>query len=691
MNRFQPQVLLEVEATRPAAAIHPKYRPDIDGLRAIAVLSVVLFHAFPDLLAGGFIGVDIFFVISGFLIGTIIVGNLEQGSFSFADFYGRRVRRIFPVLLLVLASCYAFGWFAMLADEYRQLGKHIAGGAGFVANYVLWGESGYFDNAAATKPLLHLWSLGVEEQFYIVWPALLWLACRRGLNLLSLTVVLGLASFLLNLALVHLDPVRDFYAPQTRFWQLLAGSALAALTLRQQAVLGRWRGPLDAWLGRVIYARAPAPDGSVLRDTQALLGAALIVAGLVCLSQKDAFPGWWAVLPTLGAVLVIAAGSQAWFNRVALANRLLVWVGLISFPLYLWHWPLLVLLRIAERAPPTVPQRVAAVAAAVVLAWLSYRWVERPIRSGRRHRGKTLLLLVSMAALAGVGYDTYRRDGLAFRLKDRQDYAAYFENSPAQWQFFTRLGIPEKNHFECQFFDIEKFRSGHITPVPRTAIAPGCYTRDPAKPKAVLLWGDSHAEHLSYGLRRNLPDDWQVLQVASSGCNPSLTASGPSRTDQCTQSSWFALQTIAAAHPDVVLVAQNEGHTLDNFQRIAVRLKELGVPRVIFAGPDPHWTEELPKLMMTDLWLTKPRRTFHGVDRKVLALDAGLRAGFAAGPGAEYVSVMDFFCNQDGCLTYLGDDRKTGIVSYDYGHLTPMASDLLGQRLLAPLIAAAPR
>ena len=163
----------------------PKYRADIDGLRAIAVLSVVGFHAFPKWVAGGFIGVDIFFVISGFLISTIIFGNLTAGTFSFIEFYSRRVRRIFPALLLLLIACYAFGWFALLADEYKQLGKHIAGGAGFVSNLVLWNERGYFDNSAVTKPLLHLWSLGIEEQFYIVWPLLLWLASRLRVNLLA--------------------------------------------------------------------------------------------------------------------------------------------------------------------------------------------------------------------------------------------------------------------------------------------------------------------------------------------------------------------------------------------------------------------------------------------------------------------------------------------------------------------------
>ena len=160
---------------------------------------MVLFHAFPGLIRGGFIGVDIFFVISGYLISTIIFENLDRGSFSFREFYVRRIKRIFPALIVVLLACFAFGWFALLADEFNQLGKHIAAGAGFVSNIVLWGEAGYFDNSAETKPLLHLWSLGIEEQFYIVWPLLLWFAWKRKFNLLTIAVLIAIISLALNI------------------------------------------------------------------------------------------------------------------------------------------------------------------------------------------------------------------------------------------------------------------------------------------------------------------------------------------------------------------------------------------------------------------------------------------------------------------------------------------------------------
>jgi peptidoglycan/LPS O-acetylase OafA/YrhL len=224
---------------------HPKYRPDIDGLRAIAVLSVVAFHAFPNLVKGGLIGVDVFFVISGYIISTIIFENLDRGTFSLAEFYARRIRRIFPALLLVLVASYAFGWFALLADEYKQLGKHIAAGAGFVSNIVLWNEAGYFDNSAETKPLLHLWSLGIEEQFYIVWPLLLWLTWKQKFNLLTITIPLAAASFYLSVKGIGKDEVANFYSPQTRFWELLSGSLLAWMTLYKKDALDSVETKLD--------------------------------------------------------------------------------------------------------------------------------------------------------------------------------------------------------------------------------------------------------------------------------------------------------------------------------------------------------------------------------------------------------------------------------------------------------------
>lgn len=404
----------------PEHLTHPKYRADIDGLRAIAILSVVGYHAFPFWIKGGFIGVDIFFVISGFLISTIIVGSLERNSFSFVEFYGRRIKRIFPALLLVLIACFAFGWFALLADEYKQLGKHIAGGAGFISNYLLWNESGYFDNAAETKPLLHLWSLGIEEQYYILWPLLLWLAWKQRFNLLTITIAVAAISFALNVGKVQGDSVAAFYSPQTRFWELMVGSVLAYMTQHKQTAFPEIKYKLDAWLSKMVYAQAPEANGKLLRNILSILGTALIAFGVLVITKEKFFPGWWAVLPTLGAVLIILAGAHAWLNRVVLSHRVLVWFGLISFPLYLWHWPLLAFARIVESETPSFEIRIALVIISIALAWLTYRVIEKPIRFGKYSKSKSIILFVLMIVVGYVGYNSFKRDGLEFRSTAKQ-------------------------------------------------------------------------------------------------------------------------------------------------------------------------------------------------------------------------------------------------------------------------------
>lgn len=393
---------------------HPKYRPDIDGLRAVAVLSVVGFHAFPGWVHGGFIGVDVFFVISGYLISTIIIDSLERNSFSFIEFYVRRINRIFPALLLVMIACLALGWFVLLADEYKQLGKHIAAGAGFVSNFALLGESGYFDNAAETKLLLHLWSLGIEEQFYIAWPLMLWIAWKKKFSLLTITIALAAISFYLNIDKVNGGYVdAAFYSPQTRFWQLLAGSILAYMTLHRQSIFSLAKPNHDL----IANSHSPETNGKSLRNVQSVFGVVLIITGVFVITKEKLFPGWWAVLPTLGAMLVISAGEKAWLNRVVLSNRVLVWFGLISFPLYLWHWPLLTFARILEAESLSRTARIATVLISIVLAWLTYKLIEKPIRFGKHIQFKMIGLLVLMVMIGMGGYVIYTKNGFDFRVK----------------------------------------------------------------------------------------------------------------------------------------------------------------------------------------------------------------------------------------------------------------------------------
>ncbi len=357
-----------------------KYRPDIDGLRAIAVGSVVAFHTFPNFFKGGFVGVDIFFVISGYLISGIIVDAVEGRRFSYLDFYIRRIRRIFPALVVVIAATLFVGWYVLLPDEFERLGKHLAAGAGFATNLVLWGEAGYFDVSSDTKPLLHLWSLAIEEQFYILWPLVLGPVWRRKRSLLVATLSIAVISFAYNVISVVHHPVAAFYSPLARFWELMLGGVLAYL-VRQKG----------EWLAH-------------FRTQRAAGGLLLIGVSVFALNREFAFPGYWALFPTVGAFLVISAGFTNWISRYVLGNRLMVGVGLISYPLYLWHWPILVFAKIVKGALLTPTDRVAAIAASVALAFLTYRFVEYPIRHSSALRiAQGFIPQGLAAAMAGAG------------------------------------------------------------------------------------------------------------------------------------------------------------------------------------------------------------------------------------------------------------------------------------------------
>lgn len=452
------------------------YRPDIDGLRAVAVLAVVIFHAFPAALPGGFIGVDIFFVISGYLISTIIYKTLAGERFSYADFYARRIRRIFPPLIAMIATMLILGWHMLLPVEYAQLAKHALAGFGFVANIVLWQETGYFDTAAEFKPLLHLWSLGVEEQFYLFWPVLAVLAWRVKRVGLAIALLLA-ASFLINVLSIGTSPSAAYFLLPARAWEMVAGAALAWVQFRYPA--------------RLQFSSHAA---TVL----AALGMGLIAAGLILIDRHDAFPGWWALLPVGGAVCSIAAGAGNPVNRLILANRYMVGVGLISFALYLWHWPLLSLVRIIKGEGATAWMLAAAVGLAFCLAWLSYRLIETPIRARKGWVPVTALVTLCVLLMAGSS-NIFMRDGLNFRLKDAQ---AKLGSAALEWPDELKGGE------ECS----------QLLP---SAVELDCLIHDTAQPPSALIIGDSHANHYYWGLAEQLePLGLNLMQLAEGGCMP---------------------------------------------------------------------------------------------------------------------------------------------------------------------------
>lgn len=399
-------LVTKVEPVTEKHLSHPEYRPDIDGMRAIAVLSVVAFHAFPSWMPGGFIGVDVFFVISGFLISTIIYGSIDKQAFSFGEFYARRIKRIFPALLLVMIVCYAFGWFTLFADEFKQLGKHLAGGAGFISNILLWDERGYFDTTSEIKPLLHLWSLGIEEQFYILWPVIIWAAWKLRINILLVAIIAAGISFSWNVTHIASDPESVFYLPHTRVWELLVGSTLAYFSM---------------------YRPELTPQRPFISNVTSLIGLSALGYGFYTITSETQFPGWWAFIPTLGVALIIAAGPNSWLNKNILSFRPFVWIGLISFPLYLWHWPLLSFARIIEGETPTIVVRIAAVVIAVLLAWVTYQFLEKPLRRTSSSL-KTPFLTLLMVIVGSAGYATFYHDGFPDRasVKSAKEFNSQF-------------------------------------------------------------------------------------------------------------------------------------------------------------------------------------------------------------------------------------------------------------------------
>jgi peptidoglycan/LPS O-acetylase OafA/YrhL len=436
------------------------YRKDIDGLRALAILPVVLFHAFPNLLPGGFIGVDIFFVISGYLITSILLKDIQAGNYSIKTFYVRRARRIFPALSVVLLFCLALGWVVLTAVEYRSLGKHAAGGAGFIANFMFWKEAGYFDAAGDTKPLLHLWSLGIEEQFYIVWPLLLYFFAKRSWNILSLILVVALLSFGLNVWQVGSNPSAAFYSPLSRSWELALGAFLAYQALHPAqvftSIIERYRSVLSG------------------------LGLIMVVIGFVVINESRAFPGWWALLPALGSALLIASGPHGLVNRFVLSQRIFVWVGLISFPLYLWHWPLLSFARIIYSETPPVDVRVVLVILSIVLAALTYYLIEKPIRQSSSKRPLIIALSILMLCICIAGAVVYKTKGVKAR------HAGLLNADPASLD----MGADRKRWAnECGI------------PLEAKLILNSCYS--PKDQKAThAVWGDSKGEAIFYGLAR---------------------------------------------------------------------------------------------------------------------------------------------------------------------------------------------
>jgi len=619
---------------------HDSYRADIDGLRAVAIMLVVLFHAFPKQLGGGFIGVDVFFVISGFLITSILLDNLNQHQFSLIDFYCRRIRRIFPALIIVLIASFAFGWFNLLADEYKQLGKHILGGASFVSNFILWSESGYFDASSISKPLLHLWSLAIEEQFYLVWPILIYLSWRLRFNLTLLTFVMLSGSFLLNIYSLHFSGNSSslFYLPQNRFWELMMGGFLACVSSRPHN--------MKLFIGKIesIFKKQ---DNFINRaqDAQSLVGIILIALGVIFVSGYSMFPGYWALLPTIGTFLIILAGPKAWFNRHFLAHPIIVWIGLISFPLYLWHWPIFAFLHIVNYDEVTIAIKFTAIAVSFILASGTYYFIEPFFRKGKISQFKIAFLVSILLVIGFIGYNTYERDGLTFRLN--------------QIQFRLPLTL-------------QKLGGKYVKPAELNQ----ANSKNQDKKPKIFLWGDSYAEHLLPGYRQVFGENYNVLNISSRGCPPIVNMDIPWRKE-CAQVNAEQIERIQREQPNRVILAANwTDYDWEKIQGTIDALKKIGYQKIEIVGPAPQWRESLYKQLYLNFLVAKdeniPFRMSFGLNQNFLKIEPQLR-GLAKLNGLTYQSITNILCNDLGCITRFGETPES-LASFDGGHFTSMTS-----------------
>jgi peptidoglycan/LPS O-acetylase OafA/YrhL len=427
------------------------YRPDIDGLRTLAVLAVVLFHYRVPGFGGGFVGVDVFFVISGFLITGLIHREMQQGRFSLRHFYERRVRRIFPALFAMLIAATFAAAIIFFPNSFFRFGKSLLATAFFASNFEFWREAGYFDVAADQKPLLHLWSIAVEEQFYVIFPALLLLIGARSKTRLLIGIgTIFAASLAFSIWSARHAPAAGYYLLPSRMWELMLGALLA--------------------IGAVSTPKAP-----IVRESFAALGVVLVSFGIFRYSPHTPFPGIAALVPCLGTALVILAGEGAALNRM-LSLKPVVFVGLISYSLYLWHWPVYVFAHAALFRAPTPFESAVLVAASFALAALSWRYIETPFRNRNWRWPQPILFrraALAMAASAACALVILRSEGLPQRF-------------PADIRaILAEADDHEKRMGECFGLTARDVRDGRL-----------CRIGGKVQAASFLLWGDSHADAL---------------------------------------------------------------------------------------------------------------------------------------------------------------------------------------------------
>jgi len=481
------------------------YRPEIDGLRALAVVPVMLFHAGFKTFSGGFVGVDVFFVISGYLITSIIVAEKQAGTFTLLGFYERRARRILPALFLVMVACIPAARLMLLPSDMKDFSQSMTAVSVFASNFLFWQKSGYFDSAAELRPLLHTWSLAVEEQYYVLFPIFLLLIWRYGMaRILVIFSLLGILSLMLANYLIPSEPSAAFYLLPTRAWELLVGATAAIyLTGRVHHVRSQW-----------------------YRQLATFLGMSLIIIAVIVFDHRTPFPGLYALVPTVGAALIILYATPNTVVGSLLGSRLFVGVGLISYSAYLWHQPLLAFARHGSLHPPSVPLRLTLLTGTFLLAYFSWRFVELPFRKRGVINRKRLFVF---AVLASTLFATF---GIVGHIT-RGFESHYLADLDVQKREI--LAIPSGRIFDngdCHFhgFDVDDQWKGRFI---------GCQKK---YGKAIVVLGDSHGANMYEAVSLNTPYPF-VVGMAQGGCRPHSPKS------ECPYQRFL---DYSAAHPEAI-------------------------------------------------------------------------------------------------------------------------------------------
>jgi peptidoglycan/LPS O-acetylase OafA/YrhL len=606
------------------------YRRDIDGLRALAILPVIAHHIGIRAARGGFVGVDVFFVISGFLITQVLLEDLRGDRFSLVAFYERRIRRILPALLVVLFALFVLCLIYVLPSEFVDASRSMLAAALSVSNIYFWATSGYFDTVALSKPLLHTWSLGVEEQFYVLWPVLLAAAWRRGRRkALVLTAVGAAVSLAISAVGAFTHPSATFYWVHTRTWELLLGALLA--------------------LGAI-----EKPVSLPMRNLLGVTGVLLILGSVVWIDAYDPFPGLLAIPPCLGAAMVILAGRDGH----SVSTRVLSWkpiafIGVISYSLYLWHWPIIVFQRnyaFLISGGPEKLQKTVILAAALAAATLSWKFVEQPLRVGARRPGRARLMRM---ALAGTGAVLL----LALTGVIARGFPGRF--SPAEIQvagYRDSIDIVRKDR--C-FFE-----PGSVAP---RKFAPECLELDPALENYLLL-GDSHAAELWFGLRAAYPGV-HFLQATATDCLPT-TAHDLGESRKCEYLLDPIFKDFLKHHrvDRVILAAKWRSSSPGNLAPTLGYLRGEGIP-VTVIGPTIIYDSPVPRLLVTANRSSDPDFLSKHWDHSLVSLDTKL-ASVAAEQSANYISMIGL---AQRCMSSLLDAHGTPLVT-DQEHFSAEGS-----------------